>query len=83
MLQILVRGAAAALMLAVTVAGSNAAPAHHRRHHVVHRAAPRTDYLLYSYDYHPIIGYSLYGNCYWVEDFAPSRPHLIRQCPDR
>lgn len=81
MLQILFRGAAAALMLAL--AASSAAQAHHYRHHKARSAGPRTDYLLYSYDYHPIIGYSLYGNCYWVEDFAPYRPHLIRECPGR
>lgn len=80
MLQIVFRSAAAALALAVALAASGAAQAHH---HKVRAAGPRTDYLLYSYDYHPIIGYSRYGNCYWVEDFAPYRPHLIRQCPVR
>lgn len=82
MLQIISKTVVAAITLAVAVAASGAAQAHHR-HHRVHVAWPGTDYLLYSYDYHPIIGYSLYGNCYWVEDFAPYRPHLIRQCPVR
>jgi hypothetical protein len=82
MLQMISKGSVAALALAITVAASGAAQAHDR-HHKAHAAGPRTDYLLYSYDYHPIIGYSRYGNCYWVEDFAPYRPHLIRQCPVR
>jgi hypothetical protein len=82
MLQIVSRSVIAALTLAVAVAASSTAQAHHG-HRKGHAAWPRTDYLLYSYDYHPIIGYSRYGNCYWVEDFAPYRPHLIRQCPVR
>ena len=82
MLQIVLRGVVAGLTLAIAVPASNAAQAHYR-HHKGHATWRRTDYLLYSYDYHPIIGYSRYENCYWVEDFAPYRPHLIRQCPAR
>jgi hypothetical protein len=81
MLQSFARGIVAALTFAV--AASGVAQAHHVRHYKAHNVAPRTDYLRYSYSYHPIIGYSLYGNCYWVEDFAPYRPHLIRECPGR
>jgi hypothetical protein len=80
MLQILFRSVAAVLALAITIAASSAVQA---RYHRPHHGWPRTDSLLYSYDYHPIIGYSRYENCYWVEDFAPYRPHLIRQCPAR
>jgi hypothetical protein len=80
MATILSRGVVTALALGIAVATSNAAQAASHHHHKWRASAPRTDYLLYSYSYHPILGYSLYGNCYWVEDFAPYRPHLIRTC---
>lgn len=79
MVKILSRGIV--VVLALAFAASSAAQAAYRHHHRWRPVAPRTDYLLYSYSYHPILGYSLYGNCYWVEDFAPYRPHLIRECP--
>jgi hypothetical protein len=44
-------------------------------------AAPR--YFTYDYSYFPVMGYSLYGNCYLVEQFAPYRPYLVRVCPPR
>ena len=37
----------------------------------------------YDYSYFPVMGYSLYGNCYLVEQFAPYRPYLVRVCPPR
>ncbi len=80
MLQIVFRGLAAALVVAITLAASSAAQARHYRSHYI---GPRTDYLPYDYRYHPILGFTRYENCYWVEDFAPYRPHLVRVCPPR
>ncbi|MFZ1920509.1 MAG: hypothetical protein WAU57_02620 [Xanthobacteraceae bacterium] len=80
MLQIVSRGLVAALALAITLAASSAAQA---RHHKSHYIGPRTGYLPYDYRYHPILGFTRYENCYWVEDFAPYRPHLVRVCPPR
>ncbi|MGC1779824.1 MAG: hypothetical protein WBB34_17975 [Xanthobacteraceae bacterium] len=80
MLQILSRGLAVVLAAAITLAAASAAQAHYRN---AHRVRPRTDYLLYDYRYHPILGFTRYENCYWVEDFAPYRPHLVRVCPPR
>jgi len=79
MLQIVSR-VIAALSLAIAVAASSAAQA---RHHRVHRVSPRTDYLLYDYRYAPLLGFTRYENCWWVEDFAPYQPHLVRVCPPR
>ena len=80
MVKMLSRGGVAALVLTIAVAASNTAQAAYRHHHKWRESATRTDYLRYTYSYFPVLGYSLYGNCYWTEDFAPYRPHLIRTC---
>ncbi len=73
MQQISSKCVAAALALGVIVAASGAAQAHH--HARQWRAAwQRPDILPYDYSYFPVMGYSLYGNCYLVEQFAPYRP---------
>ncbi|MGC2123375.1 MAG: hypothetical protein WA652_11025 [Xanthobacteraceae bacterium] len=33
--------------------------------------------------YYPVYGYSLFGNCYLVEQHTPDRPYLLRVCPPR
>ncbi|HUI13420.1 MAG TPA: hypothetical protein VL048_08150 [Xanthobacteraceae bacterium] len=73
---------AAALAIGVVIAASGTAQAHH---HVRkwRTSWQRPDVLPYSYGYFPIMGYSLYGNCYLVEQFAPYRPSLVRVCPPR
>jgi len=80
MLQILSKGVAAALALAVVVAASGEAQARHRK---ADNGWQRADYLPYDYRYYPIVGFSRYGNCYLVEEFAPYRPYLVRVCPPR
>jgi hypothetical protein len=77
MQQISSKCVAAALALAVIIAASSAAQAHHDARQW--RAAwQRPDILPYDYSYFPVMGYSLYGNCYLVEQFAPYRPYLVR-----
>ena len=81
MQQILSKGVVAALVIGVVVAAASAAQAHRAkwRHRWPH--AERAAYLPYTYDYFPIYGFSLYGNCYLVEQFVPYRPYLVRVCP--
>ena len=83
MQQNLFRAALAALAFVIAAAASTVAEARHVHHHKVREAPPRTDYLRYSYSYFPVLGFTRYENCYWVEDFAPYRPHLVRECPAR
>ncbi|HTZ01762.1 MAG TPA: hypothetical protein VMC05_05450 [Xanthobacteraceae bacterium] len=79
-LRIFFRAVAGAFALALAMAAPHAAQA---RYHKVRHIRPQTDYLLYDYRYHPILGFTRYQNCYWVEDFAPYRPRLMRVCPPR
>jgi hypothetical protein len=81
MRQIFSKSVAAAAAIGVVVAASSAAQAHHARHWRSHWQ--RADILPYDYSYFPIMGYSYYGNCYLVEQFAPGRPYLVRVCPER
>ena len=81
MQQIFSKAVAAALALGVVTAASSAAQAHHGKRW--HAASRPTDQLAYDYSLPPIIGYSWYGNCYLVEEFAPGRPYLVRVCPGR
>ena len=80
MRQIFPKCAAAALAIGVAAAASSAVQAHHGKRW---RRAQRADILPYDYSYFPIMGYSYYGNCYLVEQFAPYRPYLVRVCPPR
>jgi hypothetical protein len=80
MQQIVSKGVAAALAIGVIVAASSAAQAHRGHWH----ARPQPGAMLpYSYAYEPLLGYTLYGNCYLVEQFVPDRPYLLRVCPGR
>jgi hypothetical protein len=72
---------AAAVAIGVVATASSAAQAHHRKWHGRWHRPP--DHFIYDYSYFPIIGYSFYGNCYLVENFAPYRPYLVRVCPAR
>jgi hypothetical protein len=81
MQQIFSKAVAAALALSVVATTSGAAQAHHRKKW--HAVSQQADRLAYDYSLPPIIGYSWYGNCYLVEEFAPGRPYLVRVCPGR
>jgi len=71
---------ATAVTIGVVIAASSAAQAHRGRWHAHEHSGA---ILPYSYAYSPIYGYSLYGNCYLVEQFVPYRPYLVRVCPVR
>ena len=82
MQQIVLKSVAAALALGVIIAASSAAQAHH--HARKWRSGwQRPDILPYDYSYFPVMGYSLYSNCYLEEQFVPYHPYLVRVCPPR
>jgi hypothetical protein len=83
MQQILSKCVATVSAMAFVVAASNAAQAHRGKWHHRWHYAESAAHLPYSYEYYPIYGYSLYGNCYLVEQFVPYRPYLVRVCPPR
>ena len=83
MQQIVTKCIAAAVAIGGVVAASGAAQAHHAKWHRHWRHAEQAAYLPYSYAYYPVYGYSLFGNCYLVEQHTPDRPYLLRVCPPR